>query len=514
MQLRAVAVKGVETIAARSAHPTLRRKPFDGLHDVEDPAAHRASVHAQRAADRAGDAFKELEALPAFARGEAAEFLEAGAAADAEAALTEVGDRAPMGRIKVQDEAVVTFVGHEEIGTAAEREPTQVKFRGGAQECDDVIHVRRFGVPARGAAKSERRVAGERFVGAQGTLRREAAGDEVGEIERKDVGAPAAEHLSVGFGVAFDVARAHEGHNRIGAGRKFIQDGRQRPTVLDETMRGAGDDGVGAAAFDGRFPGGIDRQHEGMVGDGERIAEFTRILARARVAVRLEDNDESASVGLAHPLEQRGDLRGVVRVVGEHAESRTLEEDVLAATDTAPASQRLGDESTGDEMRDRERQRSVRTVEGARDRQIELTSRETPFQRDYGGRVAALDETERIVSAITDADDRHFQADDEALEAFVADGDDHRGTGTFEERAEDAFERGFIAVVVRMVPVEVHRHGDVGREGADRAVALVDLGHDPGRRSRGARWREGRVAEKPAEDVTEIGFGAGEGGDE
>jgi hypothetical protein len=365
VQLRAVAVKGVKAVAARGAHPTLRRKPFDGLHDVEDPAAHGAGVHAQRAADCAGDAFEELEALPAFARGETAEFLEAGAPADAEAAFAEVGHGAPMGRIEMQDEAVIAFVGHEQIGTATEREPAEVELGGGAQERDDVVHVRRFGVPAGGAAETERRAAGERLVGAQGALRGEAAGDEVGQIERKDIGAAAAEHLGVGFGVALDVARAHEGHDRVGAGGKFVQDTRQGPAVLDEAMGGTVDDGVGTAAFDGRFAGGIHRQDERMVGDGERIAEFADILARARVAVRLEDHDEAAGVRLAHPFQQRRDLRRVMRVVGEHAEARALEEHVLAAADAAPAGERLGHEAAGDEVRDRERERGVRAVEGA-----------------------------------------------------------------------------------------------------------------------------------------------------
>ena len=40
-----------------------------------------------------------------------------------------------------------------------------------------------------------------------------------------------------------------------------------------------------------------------MVGDGERIAEFADILARARMAVWLEDNDEAAGVRLPHPFQ-------------------------------------------------------------------------------------------------------------------------------------------------------------------------------------------------------------------
>ena len=93
-----------------------------------------------------------------------------------------------------------------------------------------------------------------------------------------------------------------------------------------------------------------------MVGDSERITEFADILARPRVAVRLEDDDEAADVGLTDPLQQCGKLRRVVRVVGEHAQAGALEEHVLTAADAAPAGERLGDEAAGDEVRDGKRQ--------------------------------------------------------------------------------------------------------------------------------------------------------------
>ena len=121
-------------------------------------------------------------------------------------------------------------------------------------------------------------------------------------------------------------------------------------------MSGAVDDGVGSAAFDGYFAGGIDRQDESMVGDGERVTEFADILARPRVAVRLEDDDEAAGVRLTDPLQEGGDLRRVVRIVGEHTESRAFEEHVLTAADAAPAGEWLGDEAAGDEVRDGKRQ--------------------------------------------------------------------------------------------------------------------------------------------------------------
>ena len=203
-----------------------------------------------------------------------------------------------------------------------------------------------------------------------------------------------------------------------------------------------------------------------------------------------------------------------MRVIGKHAESGVLEKYILPAADTTPAGERLGDEATGDKMRDRQRQRGVGTVERAGHRQVELAGWETSLERDDRGSMAALDQPERIVAALADTNDRHLQSSREAFEAFVTNRDDDGGSRALEERAEDALERGFVAIIVRVIPVEIHRHRDVGRERADRAVALVDLGYDPRRRRRGAGGRESRIAEEATEDVSKIGFRAGEGGDE
>ena len=125
-----------------------------------------------------------------------------------------------------------------------------------------------------------------------------------------------------------------------------------------------------------------------------------------------------------------------------------------------------------------------------------------------------MDEPERIVAARTHAKHRHLQSSDEPLEAFVTDGDDNRRAGALEQCAEDPFECGFVAIIIRMIPIEIYRHRDVGREGSDCAVAFVDLGDDPRRRGGSARRREGRIAEEATEHVTEIGLGAGERGDQ
>jgi hypothetical protein len=48
-----------------------------------------------------------------------------------------------------------------------------------------------------------------------------------------------------------------------------------------------------------------------------------------------------------------------------------------------------------------------------------------------------------------------------------------------DQRRERGFKIGGVAVVVGMIPVEIHDHGDLGRKAVDRAVALVDLSHHP-----------------------------------
>jgi hypothetical protein len=128
--------------------------------------------------------------------------------------------------------------------------------------------------------------------------------------------------------------------------------------------------------------------------------------------------------------------------------------------------------------------------------------------------MAALDEAEGIVAALADADDRHLEAGHEAFEAFVADRDDRPRCGCVRRARGRRLRARLRHDNSRVIPIEVHGDGDVGRERADGAVALVDLGHDPGRRRGSARRRERRVAEEPAQHVAEISLGAGEGGDE
>ena len=55
------------------------------------------------------------------------------------------------------------------------------------------------------------------------------------------------------------------------------------------------------------------------------------------MAMRLEDYNQAAGMGVTDPMQQGGNLRWMMRVVGQHAESTALKQDILPATDTAPA---------------------------------------------------------------------------------------------------------------------------------------------------------------------------------
>jgi hypothetical protein len=76
--------------------------------------AHRAGVHAERAADAAGDAFEKFEAREAVALGFDGDSFEARASAATEAAAGDF-DAAEGGLVKREDEAAVAAVFDEEI---------------------------------------------------------------------------------------------------------------------------------------------------------------------------------------------------------------------------------------------------------------------------------------------------------------------------------------------------------------------------------------------------------------
>ena len=72
-----VAVVGDDLLALAGADDAVLIEEGHAHHLVEGFDAHRAGVHAQRAADVAGDAFHPLEAADAAAAGDAGEFLQA-----------------------------------------------------------------------------------------------------------------------------------------------------------------------------------------------------------------------------------------------------------------------------------------------------------------------------------------------------------------------------------------------------------------------------------------------------
>ena len=100
-------------------------------HDlIESLHAHRAGVHAQAAADLAGNAFHPLETADPVLRRRAAELLQPDARARGDFAVWSV-DFQPreVAARRVDDQPVDATVAHEQIGSAAHDENVQVRDR-------------------------------------------------------------------------------------------------------------------------------------------------------------------------------------------------------------------------------------------------------------------------------------------------------------------------------------------------------------------------------------------------
>ena len=77
----------------------------------------------------------------------------------------------------------------------------------------------------------------------------------------------------------------------------------------------AGDQGIAVDAVDGRFARRIDGRHDGGVGAVQAGAELVEQIAQPRVAVRLDDGDDGARIGLTRRLQHRGDFDRVMAVI-------------------------------------------------------------------------------------------------------------------------------------------------------------------------------------------------------
>src|SRR5258708_13159981 len=86
---------------------------------------------------------------------------------------------------------------------------------------------------------------------------------------------------------------------------------------------------------DGRLAGRVDIEHADGVGVRECCAEFFQQVARAGIAMRLEDCVDTLESALARCCESGEDLRGMMAVIVNHADAggRALE---LDAPITAP----------------------------------------------------------------------------------------------------------------------------------------------------------------------------------
>ena len=209
-------------------------------------------------------------------------------------------------------------------------------------------------------------------------------------------------------------------------------------------------------------------------------------------------------MGVADPVQQGRDFRRVMRVVRQDPEPAALKKDILPATDAAPPRQGRRHELTRDQVRHGQGHGRVRAVESTGDRQGRLHGGETATEPEPRVRMVAGQEGGGVVTLRSDPPDLHRQTLRQTFQPLIARRNDHGRAGALEQGTEDAFERRFVAVVIGMIPIQIHGDGDVGRKSPDGAIAFVDLRHHPRRSGRSPRRREIRVAKKPPEDVAEI----------
>src|SRR5258708_33683326 len=94
---------------------------------------------------------------------------------------------------------------------------------------------------------------------------------------------------------------------------------------------------------DGRLAGRVDIEHADGVGVRECCAEFFQQVARAGVAMRLEDCVDALESTLARCRESGADLRGMMAVIVNHADAGGRALELEAAINAAKVFQGLAD---------------------------------------------------------------------------------------------------------------------------------------------------------------------------
>ena len=117
----------------------------------------------------------------------------------------------------------------------------------------------------------------------------------------------------------------------------------------------------------GSSPAGIDVGQHQLVGGVEGIEELAEQIARARVAVRLEEHDQAAAEALARRRQGGADLGRMVTVVADHHDAAGFAAHLEAAVDAAElaSASRTVSKGTPSSVRDGERREGVERVVAA-----------------------------------------------------------------------------------------------------------------------------------------------------
>src|SRR5262245_21016403 len=169
------------------------------------------------------------------------------------------------------------------------------------------------------------------------------------------------------------VARLELGEDGVGHLPLVLEEDDLPPRLL---AHGALDEG-GSDAWDRGLPRRVDLGEEEEVRTPERIAERAEEITGARVAVRLEEDDDTPRPRLPEPLEGRPDLGRMVAVVVDHCDPRGLALHLEAPADPREHVDARRDlrERDADLEPDADRGEGVPDVVHARDPELDLAQR-------------------------------------------------------------------------------------------------------------------------------------------
>ena len=230
--------------------------------------------------------------------------------------------------------------------------------------------------------------------------------------------------------------------------------------------------------------------------------------------MRLKRDEQPPVRQPAHPAEQGRNLRRVVGVVLDHLQPLGRIEHDLPTFHARILGEQIGRDGHAEVRAHGQRRRRV---EG-----VEIAAGANP----RAGRAKRRGEVEEL-PAVDHADEAHEElaVETEAMHRGrqaprrqpggerTGRVDEDRPAGAGKQRGKRRLEIRDLPVIVGVIPVEVRRDRDLGREPVDCAVALVHLGHDPAVRIRGGGWNR-VVLEQPAEQPARAEAGAAQSGDE